>query len=108
MPPVERPLVARLEPATIDATVRVQQDRIAAGVVDGFVHGNDVPQTHRFDLLVGELLTDEAGDLGVRLRELPLVGLGADHRSSPAPFLEETAFEDGDFGRHAVGRLEIR
>src|SRR3989338_10195874 len=74
IPPVARPAVVRVEPATTVATVRVQQVRNAVGVVDGFVHGNDVPQTHGFDLLVRALQTDEAGQFGVRLAELALVG----------------------------------
>ncbi|MEK7179068.1 MAG: hypothetical protein AAB727_02315, partial [Patescibacteria group bacterium] len=44
MPPEVRPAVVRVEPATTVVTVRAQQVRIAVGVVDGFVHGNDVPQ----------------------------------------------------------------
>ncbi|TSC69125.1 MAG: hypothetical protein G01um101456_324 [Parcubacteria group bacterium Gr01-1014_56] len=106
-PPVARPAVARVEPATIVATVRAQQVRIAVGVVDGFVHGNDVPQTHGFDLLVRELLTDEAGQFGVRLREVSARGLGANLLRDPIVVLEEHALENGDFGRHAVGRLEV-
>src|SRR3989338_8600043 len=43
IPPVVRPDAVREEPATIAATVSAQQERIAVGVVDGFVHGNDVP-----------------------------------------------------------------
>jgi len=108
MPPVVRPDVVRVEPATSVVTVRAQQVRIAVGVVDGFVHGNDVPQPHRFDLLVRELLTDEAGQFGVRLRELALGGLGANLLRAPVAFLEEHALENGDFGRHAVGRFEVR
>ena len=108
MPPEVRPAVVRVEPATIVVTVRVQQVRIAAGVVDGLVHGNDVPQTHRFDLLVRELLTDEAGQFGFRLPQLALVGLGADLLRDPVVVLEEHALENGDFGRHAIGRLEVR
>ena len=108
IPPVERLPAERVEPATIVGTVRAQQERIAVGVVDGFVHGNDVPQTHLLDLLVRELLTDEAGQFGVRLRELALVGLGADLLRDPVVVLEEHALENGDFGRHAVGRLEVR
>ncbi len=107
-PPAVRPAVVRAEPATIVATVRAQQARNAVGVVDGFVHGNDVPQTHCFDLLVRELLTDEAGQLGVRLGQLALVGLGANLLRDPVVVLEEHALEKGDFGRHAVGRLEVR
>lgn len=67
-----------------------------------------MPQTHRFHLLVRELLTDEAGQFGVRLRELALVGIGANLRSDPALVLEEHALENGDLDRHAVGRLEVR
>ncbi len=103
-----RPAVIRVEPATTAATVRAQQARIAVGVVDGFVHGNDPDQTHGFDLLVRELLTDEAGQFGVRLRKLALVGLGANLLRDPVVVLEEHALENRDFGRHAVGRLEVR
>ena len=108
IPPVVRPVVVRAEPATTVVTARAQQARTAAGVVDGLVHGNDVPQTHRFDLLVRELLTDEAGQFGVRLRKLALVGLGANLLRDPVVVLEEHALENGDFGRHAIGRLEVR
>ena len=108
IPPAARPDAARAEPATNVVTVRVQQERIAVGVVDGFVHGNDVPQTHGFDLLVRELLTNEAGQFGVRLAELALVGLGANLLRDPALVLEKHALQNGDFGRHAGGRLEGR
>ncbi len=108
IPPVARPVVVRVEPATTAATARAQQVRIADGVVVGFVHSNDVPQTHRFDLLVRELLTDETGQFGVRLRELALVGLGANLLRDPVVVLHEHTLENGDFGRHTVGRLEVR
>lgn len=107
-PPVVRPVVARVEPVTIVATVREQQARTAVGVVDGFVHGNDVPQTHGFDLLVRELQADEASEFWFRLAELALVSLGANLLRDPVVVLEEHALENGDFGRHAVGRLEGR
>ncbi len=107
-PPEARPVIARIEPATTAATVRVQQVRIADGVIDRLVHRNDPDQTHRFDLLVRELLKDEAGQFGVRLRELALVGIGTDLLRDPVVVLEEHALENRDFGRHAVGRLEIR
>ena len=108
MPPAVRPAEVRMKPATTVVTIRVQQARIAVGVVDWFVHGNDPDQTHRLDLLVRELLTDEAGQFGVRLRELALVGLGANLLRDPVVVLEEHALEDRDFGRHAARRLEIR
>ena len=108
IPPVARPVVARTEPATIAATVRDQQVRIAVGVVDRLVHDDNPDQTHRFDLLVRELLTDEAVQFGVRLAELTLVGLGTNLLRDPVVVLEEHALDNRDFGRHAVGRLEIR
>ena len=107
MPPAARPAVVRVEPATNGVTARVQQARTAAGNVDGFVHGNDVPQTHLLDFLIRELLTDEAGELGVRLLKLPLVGLGADFLRDAVGVKEELALQNGDFGRHAARRLEI-
>ncbi len=107
-PPVVMPFAVRVEPATTADTARAQQARIAVGVVDGFVHGNDVRQTHGFDLLVRELLTGETGQFGVRLRELALVGLGANLLRDPVVVLEEHVLENGDFGRHAAGRLEVR
>jgi hypothetical protein len=103
-PPVVRPAEAHAEPAT----VVVQQARIADGVVDGFVHGNNVPQTHGFDLTIRKFLTDEAGQFGVRLGELALFGLGANLLRAPVVILKEHALENGDFGRHATRRLEVR
>lgn len=116
IPPEVRPAAVRVEPATNDATVHVQQVRNAVGVVDdGLVHGNDAPQPHCSDLLVRELQTDEAGQFGVRYDELALVGrsecfrIGANLlRSPPVVVLEEHALENGDFSRHAGGRLEVR
>ena len=67
IPPVVRSAAARAKPATNVVTARVQQVRIAVGIVDGFVHYDDRPQPHGFDLLVRELLADEAGQFGVRL-----------------------------------------
>ena len=107
-PPEARPVAARAEPATNAVTARAQQDRNAVGVVDGFVHGNDVPQPHCFDLLIRELLTNEAGQFGFRLAELALVGLGANLLRDPVVVLEEHALENGDFGHHTARRLEVR
>lgn len=72
------------------------------------MHGKDPDQPHGFDLLVRELQTDEAGQFGFRLAELALVGLGADLLRDPNVVLEEHALENGDFGRHAARRLEVR
>ena len=105
-PLVERPAATRVEPATIAATVRAEQVRIAVEVVDGFVHRNDIPQTHGFNFLVREKFADETGQFGVRLRELPLVGLGADFLRDTV--LKERAHENSDFGQDAVCRLEVR
>ena len=108
IPPVVRPVVGRVEPATTIGTARVEQVRTAVGVAHGFVDSNDAPQPHRFDLLVRELLADEARQFGVQLGKLALVGLGADLLRDPVVVLEEHALEDGDFGRHAGRRLEGR
>ena len=108
IPPAVRPAVVRAEPATNAVTVHVQQDRIAGGVVDGFAHDNDTDQTHLLDLLIRELLADEAGQFGVRLGELALVGLGVDILRDPVLVLEGHALENRDFGRHAARRLEVR
>jgi len=108
-PPVGGPVVARAEPATTAVMACAQQARIAADeVVDRFVHCDDPPPTHGFELLVRELLADEAGQFGVWLRELALVGLGANLLRGPVVVLEEHTLENGDFGRHAARRLEVR
>ena len=107
-PPVVRPAAACAEPATTAVTVRAQQVRTAVGIVDGFVHGNDVPKTHRFDLLVRELQTDEAGQFGVRYDELAQGALGTNLPRDSVVVLEEHTLENGNFGRHATRRLEVR
>ena len=108
IPPEARPADPRAEPATTVVTARDQQVRIAVGVVDGFVHYDDPPDTHGFDLLVRELLADEAGQLDVRLKQLALVGFGIDLLRDPVVVLEEHAPKNSDFGRHATRRLEVR
>lgn len=108
MTPVVRLVVARAQPATNAVPVRAEQARIAVGILDRFVHGNDPPETHRFDLLVREVLADKAGDLGVGLRQFTLVGLGTNLFHDPIVVLEEHALEDGDLGGDTGGRLEIR
>lgn len=107
-PPKVRLAAVRAQPATIVATVRVEQDRTASGIFDGFVHGNDPPETHRLDLLVGERLTDEAGDFGIRGFELALGREGTNLLRDPIVVLEKHAFEDSDLGGDARGRLEVR
>src|SRR3989344_3776390 len=108
MPPAARSDVGRAEPATTDVTARVQQARIAVGIAHGFVHGNDVPQPHGFNLIIPELLTDEAGQFGVRGHELAFFSLVANLRRVSVVVLEETARKNGDFGRHAARLLEGR
>ena len=108
MPPAARSDVGRAEPATTDVTARVQQARIAVGIAHGFVHGNDVPQPHRFDLIIPELLTDEAGQFGVRGHELAFFSLVANLRRVQVLVTEETARKNDCFGRHATRRLEVR
>ena len=112
-PAVTTPLAARhavvcVEPATKVVTVRAQQGQTAAGVVDGFVHDDDPPEAHGFDLLIRELLTDEADQFDVRLRELTLIGLDADLFCDPVVVLEEHTLEDSNFCRHATRRPKVR
>lgn len=107
-PPDVRLDAARAQPATTAVPVRVEQDRTAVGILDRFVHGDDPDQAHRLDVLVREVLADEAGDLGVGLRQLALVGLGTNLFRDPIVVLEEHALEDGDLGGDTGGRLEIR
>lgn len=105
-PPAVRPITGCAKLHTI--TVQAQQARTdTIGFFNAFVHDNNIPQTHRFDIIVRELLTDETGQFGVRLRELALGGLGVNLLRNPVVVLEETAPKNGDFGRHAVGRLEV-
>ncbi len=72
------------------------------------MHDNDVPQTHGFDLLVRELLTDKACNFGAGVAKSALVGFGTDLIRDPVVFLKERTLENRDFGCHAVGWIEIR
>ncbi len=62
------------EPTTNTVPARAEQARIAVGIFDGFVHRDDVPQAHLFQLLVRERVADQAGDLPMRLEPAFLVG----------------------------------
>lgn len=105
-PPAVRIAAACIEPATATATIRREEARMAARN-DGFVHGDDPPETHGLDLLVRELFTDEAGDVGVRLHEFHLVGLGTDLLGDAVIVLEERTLEDDDLMRPSGGGLEV-
>ena len=108
MPPAARPVPVRVQPATLVVAARTEQERNATGIFNG-VHNNDPPKAHPFDFFVRELLTDETGQLGVGLRELAIVGLGANLLRGPiVASKEHHALENGDFGRYAAGRLEVR
>jgi len=107
-PPVGRPAAVRVQPTTTDATVRAEEVRSAIRILDGFVHCNDPPKTHGLNLLVRELLTDQAGDFGVGLGQVAAVGLGTNLLRGAVVVLEEHALENGDFGGHAGSRLEVR
>ena len=72
------------------------------------MHGDDPPQAHGLDVLVGELLPDEAGYLGVGLLPLALVGLGPDLAGDPVVVREELPLEHGDLGGDTRGGLEVR
>lgn len=107
-PPAVRPAAARAQPATTAAPARAEQARTAVGIFDRFVHSDDPDQAHGFDVLVREVLADEAGHFGVRRGQLALVGLGTNLLRDPIAVLEEHALEDGDLGGDTGGRLEVR
>jgi hypothetical protein len=71
---VVRFVIVGAEQTTITVPARAEQARIAAGIPDGFMHRNDIPQTHLFQLFVRECVTDQAGDLPVELEPAFLVG----------------------------------
>ncbi len=106
-PPVAGIAAARTEPATATVTNRREEARIAVRIFDGFVHGNDPPQTHGLDLLVRELFANQAGDVGIRLHEFHLIGLGADVLGDAVVVLEERTLEDDDLVRTRDRRLEL-
>jgi len=108
IPPAVRLAVVRVQPATTVAPVRAEQVRNAAGILDRFVHSDDPYHAHGFDVLVREVLADEAGHFGVRRGQLALVGLGTNLLRDPIAVLEEHALEDGDLGGDTRGRLEVR
>lgn len=70
------------------------------------MHDNDKQQAHLLDLLVSELLADEAGQFGIRYDKLALVGLGTNLALDAGVVLEELALEDSYFGGHAARRYE--
>lgn len=95
------------EPPAVSDPVRAKQARTTAGILDGFVHGDDPPETHGFQFFIDELLTDEAGDFGVWCGETTSFDFSTDLLRDPIVVLEEHALEDDDLVGHAVGRLEV-
>lgn len=108
MPPVARSAAVRVKPVTMAVMARAQQARIAVKVVDGLVHDNDAPQSHRFDLLIRELLANEAHDLDVGGGEFTLTGIDEDLPRDQIIVLKEYALENSDLGGYAVGWREVR
>ena len=108
-PPAARVAIERVEPPTYYA-VAVSTEKVlsAAGIIDGFVHRDEPDQTHRFDVLIREILADEAGYFGIGFCELPLVGLGANLARDTILVGEKLSFENHAVVRDAGGRLEIR
>src|SRR3989344_1099560 len=107
-PPEGIPVATLVEPAAKAVTTSAPQSRNAAGVAHRFVHDNDVPQTHGFHLLFRELLTDEAGQFGVRLCKSATRSLSADLLRDQIVVLEKHALENADIGRNTVaGDAEV-
>lgn len=74
VPVTVRPTIVGVEPTTTTVPVGAEQARTPVGILDGFVHRDDVPQTHSFQLLIRERVADQTGDLPVRLEPTFLVG----------------------------------
>ena len=106
-PPAAGVVVRDVQPPAVAATTRAEQVRTAVGILDGRVHAHDPPETHRLELLVAELLADEAGDLGMGVRELAALGGGADLLGDPIAIVPEGTDEHRDVVGDAVGRLEV-
>ena len=97
---------ARVE-GVIAATARGQEARVAIGILDRIVHGDDPHETHDLDLRVGEHVADQAGELGVGLDELAARCLGTNVLGSANTVaLPQHPLEDTDLGRDASRGLE--
>lgn len=107
IPPIVGVVEVRVEPPTTAEAERVEKERTAVRIFDGFVHYHDPNQAHGFDVFIREVLANETGDLGVRCRELPLCRHFADVLGVAVIVLEEHALEDSDLVRHTLGRLEV-
>ena len=75
--------------------------QIADRVFDRLVHGGDVPETHRLDFLVGELLTNETDNFCVGRSEHTLARLDTDILGDTFLVLEEHALENSDLDGYA-------
>ena len=97
----------REQPGTTNDTASTEQEWIAIRTGNRLVHGHDPHQTHSLDLLIRELVADQAGDFSVGGGERALLGFGPDLFGDPVTVVEEHALQDGDFVDHARGGLEI-
>ena len=52
MPPAAGAAVGRVQPPAIIIAVRAEEERIAIGILDGIMHGDNPYQTHGFDVIV--------------------------------------------------------
>lgn len=105
-PVVVRIAAVRVEPTTATATTRREEARIAIRN-DEFVHGDDPPKPHRLELLVGEHLTDQAGDFRVRGREFHLSRLITDLLRDATAIAEKQTLQNRNLVSHASRRLEV-
>ena len=65
-PPAAGTTPARAEPLTTITTVDAEEVRAAAGILDRLMHHHEPPDAQLLDVLVREVLTQQAGELGVR------------------------------------------
>ncbi len=71
------------------------------------MHNEDPNETHGFNLLVREHVTDETGDFGVGLVPCAAGSFGADLLGEAIVFLEQPSFEHRDFSGDAARRFEV-
>ena len=82
--------------------------RVTASILDGFMHDDKPPQTHRIDFLVRKHHTNEASHFGVRLDQRAVSSGGPDVTGQTITVCPQTAWQHDDFRRHTARRNKVR
>ena len=81
--------------------VRVEEARVAAKSLNGFVHDDDPTEAHGFQILIREHLANQAGHFGVGLGKPALLGFGTNLLGDTIVISGERTREDRDLGSDA-------